>query len=424
MTDSPRGAGADTGFDLDGVPVEEVLDNLAYMHRDPPKAKIDPTKNFCFDGDLFPTPRKMLIPDVMPAEGIAFIGGQSGAGKTFIAILMSVCLASGKPFFGRGVKERVGAVIVAAEGRGMVPARIAAAKQELGIEEPLPIAWLRTLPNFGRPKGIDDFIGELRAAGEKMRREHHVRLGIAFVDTISANFEIKKEEDNAEAAEVCRILRRIADPLGAVAAPVHHYGKNIEAGLRGASAWRANADFVLSVMADINPVTGEASNRALAAAKDREGAQGPLARFSLKFVTLGHDEDGKDWGTMVAVPEEGTASASKPGWPEKLNVLRQALLVALLDHGREQRPFGVDGPLVRAVDVRMVREEFLRTAVPDSAPDQTEAQIKDACRNRCNRALDAAQAKGLIGFRVLDGGREVVWFVHGLDGQNAHSVTD
>jgi AAA domain len=424
MNDSPRGAGADTGLDVNCVPVEEVLDNLAYMHRDSPKAKIDPTINFCFDGDQLPAPRKMLIPDVMPAEGIAFIGGQSGAGKTFIAILMSVCLASGKSFFGRQVKERVGAVIVAAEGKGMVPARIAAAKRELGIEEPLPIAWLRTLPNFGKPKGVEEFIGELRAAAEKMRREHHVRLGIVLVDTVSANFEIKKEEDNAEAAEVCRILRRIADPMGAVAAPVHHYGKNIEAGLRGASAWRANADFVLSVLADINPVTGEVSNRSLAASKDREGAQGPLTRFSLKFVRLGQDDDGKDWGTMVAVPEEGTVSVSKPGWPEKLNVFRQALQVALLDHGKEQRPFGADGPLVRAVDVRMVREEFFRISPLDDAPDQTEAQIKDACRNRCNRALDIAQAKGLVGIRVVDGGRTLVWLVHEHGDQNPHSATD
>jgi AAA domain len=152
MTDSRHGSDLDTGSD--SVPVDELLGNLAYMHRDPPKPKTDPTSNFYFDGGQLPAPRKMLIPDVMPAEGIAFIGGQSGAGKTFIAILMAVCLASGRAFFGRRVKERVGVVFVAAEGRNMVPARIEAAKIDLGVVEPLPIAWPRVLPDFGKPQAV------------------------------------------------------------------------------------------------------------------------------------------------------------------------------------------------------------------------------------------------------------------------------
>jgi hypothetical protein len=420
MTDLQLDSGADTS---ESVPVEEALDNLANMHRDRPKAKIDPTSNFLFDGDRLPTPRKMLIRDVMPAEGIAFIGGQSGAGKTFIEVLMAVCLSSGKPFFGREVVERVGVIIVAAEGKSMVQARITAAKSELGIQERLPIAWVRQLPSFNKPKEVEHFIGELRAVAEKMSREHNVRTGAMFVDTVSASFEIKKEEDNAEAAEVCRILRRIVDPMGAVAAPVHHYGKNVDSGLRGASAWKANADFVLSVLADINCVTGEASNRSLAAAKDRDGAQGPIGPFSLKYIALGEDERGKGWGTMVAVPEDGAAVAEKPGWPEKLNIFRQALQVALIDHGEKQWPFGVDGPLVRAVDLRTVRAEFHRISRPDDTSDKTDRQRRDTIRNRCNRALDTAQEKRLVGVCNVDGGRTLVWLVHDPDTQTPHRNT-
>src|SRR5262249_32559190 len=66
-------------------------------------------------------PQAMLIEDILPLEGLPFIGGQSSAGKTFIAILMATCLATGKPFFGHEIRERIGCAIIAAEGRAMLP---------------------------------------------------------------------------------------------------------------------------------------------------------------------------------------------------------------------------------------------------------------------------------------------------------------
>jgi hypothetical protein len=122
-------------------------------------------QRFAFIGDAAPSPQKMLIESVMPLEGLPFIGGQSSAGKTFIAILIAVCAASGKAFFGHEVNERVGGVIVAAEGRAMLGARIAAAMKELGIEEKIPIAWVKQVPDFNRPEGLQAFVQDLRALG-------------------------------------------------------------------------------------------------------------------------------------------------------------------------------------------------------------------------------------------------------------------
>ena len=232
----------------------------------------------------------MLIEGVMPLEGLPFIGGQSSAGKTFVAILIAACAASGKMLFGHAVNERVGSVIVAAEGKAMLRARIAAAMKELGIEENAPIAWVKQVPDFNRAEGQQAFVQDLRALDNHFRDQFGVRLGLVFVDTVSASFDIKEEADNAEAARVCKVMRRIGDAISALVVPIHHYGKNAAVGLRGASAWRANADFVLSVMADIDPQTGNVTNRQLAVAKDRDGAQGALTPFTLKPVELGLDD--------------------------------------------------------------------------------------------------------------------------------------
>jgi hypothetical protein len=366
----------------------------------------DALQRFAFIGDDAPLPQKMLIEGVMPLEGLPFIGGQSSAGKTFVAILIAVCAASGKAFFGHEVKERVGAVIVAAEGKGMLGARIAAAMKELDVEGELPIAWVKQVPDFNRPEGLQAFVQDLRALDKHFQDKFGVRLGLVFVDTVSASFDIKEEADNAEAARVCKVMRRIGDAIAALVVPIHHYGKNAAVGLRGASAWRANADFVLSVMADIDPQTGNVSNRQLAIAKDRDGAQGPLTAFMLKPVELGTDDSGKPWGSMVAVAH---ASAAKPAsdWPPTLLVFRQALQTALADGAFEDRPFA-GGPILRVAFLHLVREEFAKISHVDS---DTEAGRQEAIRKQFSRRLGDAQSRTLVGVRTRPDGKTLVWLV-------------
>jgi hypothetical protein len=383
----------------------EVLQH-AKPYEEPNDTKRAGLRNFTFLGDDTPAPQKMLIEGVMPLEGLPFIGGQSSAGKTFVAILIAACAASGKTLFGHTVNERVGSVIVAAEGKAMLRARIAAAMKELGIEENAPIAWVKQVPDFNRSEGQQAFIQELRALDNHFRDQFGVRLGLVFVDTVSASFDIKEEADNAEAARVCKVMRRIGDAISALVVPIHHYGKNAAVGLRGASAWRANADFVLSVMADIDPQTGNVTNRQLAVAKDRDGAQGALTPFTLKPVELGLDDSGRPWGSMVAVAAEGTAKPASD-WPQALGVFRQALQTTLATDAHEARPFP-DGPEVRVTFLNLVRDEFAKITHVDS---DTEAGRKEALRKQFTRKLTDAQNKKLVGVRTRDDGKSLIWLV-------------
>jgi hypothetical protein len=370
----------------------------------------DPLANFVFMGNEKASPQKMLIDGVIPLEGLPFIGGQSSAGKTFVAVLLAACAATRKPFLGREVKERVGTVIIAAEGRAMLNARISAALIELGVnQKEVPIAWVKQVPDFNTKDGVTKLVRELRAISERFQAKFGVRLGLVFVDTVSASFDIKEETDNAEAARVCKVMRRIGELTGAIVVPIHHYGKNAGVGLRGASAWRANADFVLSVMADIDPQTGAVSDRQLAIAKDRDGSQGPLTPFTLKWVEIGVDDSGNPWGTMVAAAE---VSSVKPAshWPLGLVVFRQALLNALIDSGFEDRPFA-DGPAMKVVDIKWVKNEFAKVCHVDS---ETEKGRQEALRKQFTRKLNDAQRRKLVGVRVTDD-RTLIWLVKAGD---------
>ena len=313
--------------------------------------KIDLAKAFTFLGDAPHTPPRELINGLIPAEGVAVTGGQSTAGKTFVEIYKSICLATATPYFGRKIIERVGTVFVAAEGRPLLPNRFAATLIKLAIETKLPITWPKLLPDFSCAEGIKLFVRQLKAIDECYRGDFGVRLGHVPIDTIAATFGMKDEDDNAEATKVCNVLRSIGDETGVLMAPVHHYGKNPESGLRGASAWKGSADVIEGVLADIDPLSGGTSNRELVCAKARDGEQGPISPFDLEFIELGLKDDGEIYGSCCVVPKTGGSRFQKDPAPSRGQRTIMAAIDEALDNCGKVITPRAGMPEVRAVKV-------------------------------------------------------------------------
>ena len=173
---------------------------------------------------------------------------------------------------------------------------------------------------------------------------------------------------------------------GALMGPVHHYGKNPESGLRGASAWKGSADVVIGVLADIDTMTGRVSNRELVCAKARDGEQGPISPFELEFVELGLDGDGEIYGSCCVVPAAGASRFDKAGVPNKGQRAIQEAIAEALDshHGKVITP-RAGMVAVKAAKVTDVRQEFDRLYVVDEADP---AKAANAKRMAFKRALD------------------------------------
>jgi len=358
------------------------------------EAEIDVAKVFAFLGDAPHAPPRELINGLIPAEGVAVVGGQSTAGKTFVEIHKSICLATATPYFEHKIIERVGTVFVAAEGRALLPNRFAATLMKLSIEARLPITWPKLLPDFSCTAGIKLFVRQLKAIDERYRGDFGVRLGNVPIDTVAATVGMKDEDDNAEATKVCNILRSIGDETGALMAPVHHYGKNPESGLRGASAWKGSADVIEGVLADIDPLTGRTSNRELVCTKARDGEQGPISPFDLEFIGLGLKDDGEIYGSCCVVPKAGQSRFEKGPAPTKGQRAIMAAIDEALDSCRKLITPRAGMPEVRAVKVSDVRAEFdRRYVVPDSDP----AKASAAKRMAFKRALDADEIRRWFG---------------------------
>jgi hypothetical protein len=363
-----------------------------------------------FDGDALPEPPPMLVKRLVPLDGITFVGGQSGAGKTFIVIDLAVSVASGEPFFGHKVTERVGVAIFAAEGASTIASRVTVARNHKAHGEILPIAWLGAVPNLADPKEVRAMVNRLRAVDARFRASHGVRLGAVICDTLSASFSLADENDNSEAAKAIRAMKNLSDALRVVVLPVHHFGKAAETGLRGASAWRAGCDTVLSVMADRDNTTSKCRNRALVLAKSRTGEEGWRVTFDLSFVELGKDEDGDPFGACFVEPGEAeiiiTSEKAKP-LPRAARAYIDALHIVVGEKGKKVRPFGSDGPEVNAADRDLVRDEFYRAWPADGDDDK-------AKKNAKRQAFGRGEADAIERHRVVArdvGGVQLVWLL-------------
>ena len=288
--------------------------------------------------------------------------------------------------FSHKLVERVGTAFIAAEGKALIPNRFSAALADAQITEKLPIAWIKQVPDFSSLEGIKLFVEQLKALNKRFNDDFGVRLGQFVTDTVAATFAMKSEDDNAEATAICNILRRVGEETESLAVAVHHYGKNPESGLRGASAWRGSADVVLGTLADIDSLSGRASNRELVCPKSRDGEQGPISPFELKFVELGLDDDKEIYGSCCVIPTEGASRFDKTKAPTSKGVgIVQDAISEVLD-GMSQIIVPRSGmPQVRAVKVIDVRKEFDRRYVTDTADPVAASEAK---RKAFKRALD------------------------------------
>ena len=390
------------------VPLEAAINKLAAMvgqlQEHPDDAEIDLAASFSFLGDAPHAPPRELIKGHMPASGVAIMGGQSGGGKTFASIHKAVCLATAMPYFGHKIVERVGTAYVAAEGRGLINNRFAAALAKHSIKDKLPIAWIKQVPDLTSSDGVRLFIRQMQAMDERFQGDFGLRLGHITIDTVAASFAMKDENDNSEATRVCNVMRRIGEETETLVDAVHHYGKNPESGLRGASAWKGSADVIEGVLADIDPLSGKASNRELACAKARDGEQGPMSAFELQFVELGLDEDNEVYGSCCVVPSEGTSRFDKAPAPTKgqraiINAINEVL------NGAAQTIVPrADMDPVKAAKVTDIRKDFDRFYVVDDTDPMKAAHSK---RMAFKRALD-----GLNPFKFGQGavdGANWVW---------------
>lgn len=179
-----------------------------------------------------------LVVDLLSLNTTAAIFGQSGAGKSFLAILLAYCVALASDFHGRTVTP--GAVLyVAAEGAGGLKRRRAAFRHHYGIEDSANVTWLPAVVDM-----LDN-----ATAGALVEVAAELAPRVIFLDTL-ARLSPGGREDAEDMGRFIHAMDRLRDATGACVVAVHHSGKDTDRGARGHSSFVAAMDTVIEVTGD------------------------------------------------------------------------------------------------------------------------------------------------------------------------------
>ena len=358
-----------------------------------------------------PDPRPLttwLVKHILPARGHGLLSGQWGTAKTFTAIDLAAAVATGQPFLGRVIKRQSGVLFIAAEGANQVRLRFDAVwKEKCGDgKERAPFCWYEVAPTLLQKGSAEKLIAMARQAEPVLMEQYGLPLGLIIIDTLAACAGYRRsgdENDNAVGQALMNVLRTVAQEIDCFVLGVDHFGKDMEAGTRGAAAKESSADSVLVCLGH-KELSGAISNARLAVRKNRGGPQGQEYPFTLRRVEMGQDEDGEPETTMVVdwLPPGATAAPSAPDDPwakpkrqdQRTAALRlkRVLMAILADQGIDL-PIAPDGPVVRMVDEKLVRKAFYACTPADGTPEQ-KGRFR---RQRFLAALDWAEQQQLIG---------------------------
>lgn len=262
-------------------------DLLALLHPQGPKW-LAAADDFCAK----PAPLKWLIKRWIQAEGLSMIFGDSGVGKTFVALDWVLSIAAGLPEW-NGCRVKPGNVVyLAGEGHYGLRARIAGWKLAKKVSR-LNMWISSSAKDLNAPEGLAAAISEIR----ELKQD---KIDIIVVDTLHRflNGDENKAVDAKTMLDACAAL---SDTFGAAVILVHHTGVSADAKgrARGSSAWRGALDNQFCVSTERDLIKIEQVKQ-----KDSE-LMDPVYMRRVPVALPGwFDEDGEAVSTLVLEPSE------------------------------------------------------------------------------------------------------------------------
>lgn len=325
-----------------------------------------------------------LVKGFVDQGDAAMLFGESGCGKSFLAVDMGMAIARGEFFL--GMKTVQGPVVYQAGegGRGLLK-RLRAYKQFHNVSGDAPFVLLPDKVNlFAADGDATAFLEECVALKAYMRG-----LSAVFIDTFSAASAGANENASEDMGRMLDAGYRINKATGAAVFWVHH--KNAQ-GLRerGHTSFRANIETAVEVRRDPETKTHE-----LRLVKRKDGEDGLRLGFELYPVQIGTDDDGDPITSCVVRPAQvGSERAGKrPRLPDS-----QFNFLAYLDDAISR--YGGVMPVTVPAEVGTQGVEFahfrtLYRAARGVTQDVT--QDDNVLRQALHREGEALHRKGLIG---------------------------
>lgn len=199
-------------------------------------------------------PIDWTIRDYMVTDTLAGLVGASGAGKSFIAVGMACCIATGTPWHGREVR-RGGVFYLAGEGQRGLKKRIAAWELHNGVTTAgAPLYISAGLPFLCDAEMAEASADEIAEQATLLAEESGLRPALIIIDTVARAMGGADENASKDMGAFVSSMDVLRQRWGCVVMSVHHTGHSSEAQgrARGSSAYRAalDSEFVVSAKGD------------------------------------------------------------------------------------------------------------------------------------------------------------------------------
>jgi putative DNA primase/helicase len=227
-------------------------------------------------------PLAWCVRGVLPARGLAAIGGPSGSGKSFLAFDMAAAIAGGWRWFGQRVEA---APVIYAALEGEAGYKMRAQAWETHHCKALPDGLRLMLDTFKltEAQDVDDLAAVVPAGA------------VVIIDTLNRAAPESDENSSRDMGLILEAAKRLQTLTRGLVVLVHHTGKDESKGLRGHSSLFAALDAVVTVSRN-----GE--RREWKMGKSKDGADGDAHTFKLQVETLGFDEHGDPLTSCVVMP--------------------------------------------------------------------------------------------------------------------------
>lgn len=331
-----------------------------------------------------------LIRGYLEADTLAVLFGASGSMKSFVAIDLSFCIATGLTWHGAPVPRPGPVFYIAGEGFRGLAKRIRALMVAHGIQDVTAVPlYLSAVPaQLLIPESVEAVIQSVEALAKQ-----HGPPRFIIIDTLNRCFGPGNENDTEDMTAFVAALDRLRSRFGCAVLVVHHTGLKDTERARGASALKAALDFEYRL--DMNN-----RQRTLKCTKSKDHDAPPAITFEpITVATGGRDpEAGQEITSCVLRKVGGGQTDIKAN---SLTPVQRATLDALA--------------AVCAASGRASRDAWRLAALPKIIAKNDEARGK-AFRRAVKDLVGAGQVQ------VVDG---YFWPTTGADkADNIRTMTD
>jgi len=275
------------------------------------KVEAEPYKPFKIESwqSVKDEPVNWLVQDVIPERSFVALYGPPASYKSFIAMDIAECIATGRPWLGKEINGTGPVLYIAGEGHGGIGARIAAIKQHHNTPDGAEVYVVRSQINLR--SSVDDFTALIVAIDELVQTLGK-DLRMIVIDTLARAFGGGNENSSDDMGAFIQATGKIQNRYRCSLMVLHHAGKDTTKGLRGHSSLLGAVDTQMEIMRFPETMKG-----LILMSKQKDGQDGQRYGFEAVSVDIDRSDLGLENGSSLVIEARETAENEVQGEQKK-----------------------------------------------------------------------------------------------------------